>query len=158
MDEFTTNLIPNGYRHCCVIDSNNNYVDFVLVHLFLDKNGSEVTKIDGYSLQDGESLVDAVCPIKRYDASSTGFVMPRWNKTEWIEGATEDEIAAWEKENPAPATDPAPTTGERITALEEALAQTDETAIELYEAQAEQEEINAAQDEALIELYEMIGG
>jgi len=31
-------------------------------------------------------------------------------------------------------------------------------AIELYEAQAEQEAINAAQDEALIEIYEMMEG
>ena len=59
---------------------------------------------------------------------------------------------------PAPAPDPKPTTEERVTALEDALAQTDEAAIELDEAQAAQEEINAAQDEALIELYEMIGG
>lgn len=51
-----------------------------------------------------------------------------------------------------------PTNEERITALEESLAQTDEIAIELYEAQAAQEEINIAQDEALIELYELIGG
>lgn len=59
---------------------------------------------------------------------------------------------------PVPKPDPGPTTEERVTALEDALAQTDEAAIELYEAQAVQEEINAAQDEALIELYEMIGG
>ena len=52
---------------------------------------------------------------------------------------------------------PEPTEEElRLAALEEALAQTDETAIELYEAQMAQEEINAAQDEALIELYEML--
>lgn len=51
-----------------------------------------------------------------------------------------------------------PTTEERLTALEDALAQTDETAIALYEAQAEQEAINAAQDEALIEIYEMMEG
>lgn len=51
-----------------------------------------------------------------------------------------------------------PTDGERIAALEEALAQTDEAAIELFEANEEQQEINAAQDEALIEIYEMIGG
>lgn len=50
------------------------------------------------------------------------------------------------------------TVEERVTALEEAAAQADETAIELYEAQLIQEETNAAQDEALIELYEMIGG
>lgn len=46
----------------------------------------------------------------------------------------------------------------RVTATEEALAQTDEIAIQLYEAQAEQEAINAAQDEALIEIYEMMEG
>lgn len=42
--------------------------------------------------------------------------------------------------------------------LAENLAEADETAIELYEAQAEQEAINAAQDEALIEIYEMMEG
>lgn len=47
---------------------------------------------------------------------------------------------------------------EALDALEDALRETDDTAIELYEAQIVQEEINAAQDEALIELYEMIGG
>lgn len=50
------------------------------------------------------------------------------------------------------------TLDERVTALEDALALTDETAIELYEAMMAQEEINTAQDDALIELYEMIGG
>lgn len=51
-----------------------------------------------------------------------------------------------------------PTVEERVSELEDALAQTDETAIALYEAQEAQEEVNAAQDEALIELYERIGG
>lgn len=53
---------------------------------------------------------------------------------------------------------PGPTLWQRVTALEGALAETDEAAIELYEAMAAQEEINTAQDEALIDLYEMIGG
>ena len=48
-----------------------------------------------------------------------------------------------------------PTTEQRVSDLEEQLAQSDETAIALYEAQAEQEAINAQQDEALMELYEM---
>lgn len=52
---------------------------------------------------------------------------------------------------------PTPTTDERLTSLEAALAQTDETAIELYEANEEQQAINSAQDDALIEIYEMIG-
>ena len=41
---------------------------------------------------------------------------------------------------------------------DEALALADETAIELFEAQLEQEEINVAQDESLIEIYEMLEG
>lgn len=60
---------------------------------------------------------------------------------------------------PEPKPKPAgPTLNERVTDLESALAATDETAIELYEAMAAQEEINTAQDEALIAIYEMIGG
>lgn len=59
---------------------------------------------------------------------------------------------------PEPEPEPEPTIDERVTDLEDALAATDETAIELYEAMMAQEEINTAQDDALIELYEMIGG
>lgn len=40
---------------------------------------------------------------------------------------------------------------------DEALIQADETAISLYESQELQETINAQQDEALMEIYEMIG-
>ena len=51
--------------------------------------------------------------------------------------------------------EPQPTTEQRVSDLEEQLAQSDETAIALYEAQEAQEVINAQQDEALMELYEM---
>ena len=50
-----------------------------------------------------------------------------------------------------------PTPEDRIVVLEEQIAQADETAIALYEAQEAQETINAQQDEALMEIYEMIG-
>lgn len=53
--------------------------------------------------------------------------------------------------------EPPPTTNERISVLEEQLAQSDETAIALYEAQEAQAVINAQQDEALMQIYEMIG-
>ena len=49
-------------------------------------------------------------------------------------------------------------TNAEVMALREDLATTDEAAIELYEGQLAQQEINAAQDDALIELYELIGG
>ena len=53
--------------------------------------------------------------------------------------------------------EPPTTTEQRVSDLEEQLAQSDETAISLYEAQEAQEVINAQQDEALMEIYEMIG-
>ena len=52
-------------------------------------------------------------------------------------------------------TEPELTAENRILVLEEQLAQSDETAISLYEAQEAQDAINAQQDEALMELYEM---
>lgn len=83
-------------------------------------------------------------------------------------GMTPD-VEAWEEwreENPEqPEPEPEPTVEERVEALEASsediqaqLAQADDTAIELYEANLAQQEINAAQDDALIELYELIGG
>lgn len=66
---------------------------------------------------------------------------------------SEEELEAYRAERPAPP----PTTDERIATLEEHIAQADETAIDLYEAQEAQEAINAQQDEALMEIYEMIG-
>ena len=44
------------------------------------------------------------------------------------------------------------------TAMEEHLAETDEIAIDLYEASLAQEAINAEQDEAIIEIYEKLEG
>lgn len=60
---------------------------------------------------------------------------------------------------PEPEPEPQPPSAEeRLGLLEEALAQTDETAIALFESQAEQESINAQQDDALLDIYEMLGG
>lgn len=59
---------------------------------------------------------------------------------------------------PGPEPEPEPSPLDRLGALEEALAQTDETAIALFESQAEQASINAQQDDALLDIYEMLGG
>ena len=69
---------------------------------------------------------------------------------------TEEEIEADRAVLPVPETKP--TAEERIAELEEQLAESDEAAIALYEAQAQQEAINAEQDEAILGIYEMIGG
>ena len=57
-----------------------------------------------------------------------------------------------------PEPEPEPSPLDRLGLLEEALAQTDETAIALFESQAEQASINAQQDDALLDMYEMLGG
>ena len=59
---------------------------------------------------------------------------------------------------PEPEPEPEPSPLDRLGLLEEALAQTDETAIALFESQAEQASINAQQDDALLDIYEMLGG
>ena len=81
-----------------------------------------------------------------------GIPRYRWDGTQAVE-RTKDELEADRASRPAPP----PATNERIANLEEQLAQSDETAITLYEAQEKQEVINAQQDEALMEIYEMIG-
>ena len=57
-----------------------------------------------------------------------------------------------------PEPEPEPSPLDRLGLREEALAQTDETAIALFESQAEQASINAQQDDALLDIYEMLGG
>lgn len=69
---------------------------------------------------------------------------------------TEEEIEA--DRAAIPEVEAEPTTEERVTALEEQLAESDEVAMALYEASVAQEAVNAEQDEAILGLYEMIGG
>lgn len=57
-----------------------------------------------------------------------------------------------------PEPEPEPSPLDRLGALEEALVQTDEIAIALFESQAEQASINAQQDDALLDIYDMLGG
>ena len=60
---------------------------------------------------------------------------------------------------PRPEPEPqTPSAEERLGLLEEALAPPDETAIALFESQAEQASINAPQDDAVLGIYEMLGG
>lgn len=142
--------IRTGYHYACVI-KDGKYRDFVLVHEFDD--GTE--EIYAYTLQEGETLIDARPPLKKIHAESDGFILPEWNGTEWAETATEKEIEEWNEEHPAPEPAP-PSTEERLTEIEEQLLATDEVAVELYENQLAQEEINIAQDEAIVALYEMM--
>lgn len=100
---------------------------------------------DGWAV-DHDNLCRENFPFGEVEAEEINGVM---TVTKWTPGTMPE---------PEPETTPEPTIDERVTDLEDALAVTDETAIELYEAMMAQEEINTAQDDALIELYEMIGG
>ena len=104
------------YKHSCVVNAKNQYKGIVLVLL---ENG----QIQDYNLLEGESLVDTAPPAMRPYAGAVGFISPRWDAdaSAWVEAATEEEIAVWEAEHPAPEKpEPTPTVEElqaKITAL-----------------------------------------
>lgn len=81
-----------------------------------------------------------------------GIPLYRWDG-EAVVLRSDDEI----EQDKAALPTPTPTTEQRLTEMEQQLIATDEIAVELYEQQLAQEEINIAQDEALCELYEMMG-
>ena len=85
-------------------------------------------------------------------STTDGILRYKWDGSAVVL-RSDEELEADRAARPAPP----PTTGELISLLEEQLAQSDEIAITLYEAQEAQEAINSQQDEALMEIYEMIG-
>lgn len=90
-------------KSCCVVDAQGFYRAYVLVQT----NGDKQTVV-GYTLQAGEMLVESdTTPDSKQHAGSAGFVCPRWDEdaAAWVEGATAEELAAWEAEHPAPAVD-----------------------------------------------------
>ncbi len=108
-------------KKCCVVDAEGCYKTFVLVLL---PEGAE-PQVQGYTLKSGESLVDAKPPIFRTDTNANGLIAPKRDGSAWTEGATAEEIAAWEAEHPG-------------------------TVLTLAEVQAAKlEEINAACDAAI---------
>ena len=110
--------IQTGYHYACVI-KDGRYHEFVLVNEFDD--GTE--EVYAYTLQDGESLIEAMPPLQKIHAESDGFIVPAWSGSAWVEGATDEEIAQFEAENPAPVlVEPEPTEAEQMRADIEYLA------------------------------------
>ena len=104
-------------KHCSVIDAVGRHVTYVLVKIRepLEDGGTEqVEEVQNYTLKDGEQLVDASPPVMRQHAGSTGFISPVWDGSQWAETAAADEIAAWEKEHPAPEVKPTPKTNAEL--------------------------------------------
>lgn len=100
------------YKHCCVINAAGYYQTFVLVLLEPQEDGTVENKVQGYDLLTGEQLIEATPP--------TGFVKAHWTGAAWEEGATADELAAWEKDHPAP--DSVAVKSSRSTAIKAACA------------------------------------
>lgn len=82
--------------------------DASITFVFEWRDGGMVEQIQGYTLAEGESLVartDACRqPTVKPCVGAPGFVRPRWDGAAWTEGATEEEIIAWELEHPTPET------------------------------------------------------
>lgn len=97
-----------AYRHCCVIDSEGAYIEFVLVKLETDGEGQEIAVPQYYTMREGERLVEAAPPAMRPYAGAGGFIHPKWDMdtSAWVEAAPEEEISAWEADHPAPAACP----------------------------------------------------
>lgn len=88
----------------CVVDGDGMYKDIVVLHLSQNENGEPCEHIQGYTLKEGEQLINTPKPSKRQHAGSAGFVKPRWDEdtAAWVESATEEEISSWEVEHPDP--------------------------------------------------------
>lgn len=107
-----------NYKHCCVVGADGAYKTFVLVLLEQGEDGKTVEHVQHYKLAEGKRLIDAHPPAMRPYAGAAGFIKPRWDSITWVEGATDEEIAAWEAEHPAPEVpEPQPSTDEILDIL-----------------------------------------
>lgn len=92
------------YKHCCVVNADGVYQTFVLVLLEQNEEGETTENVQGYKMAEGEQLIDTAPPSMRQHAGTSGFITPKWDDDAgaWIEGATAEQIAAWEAEHPDP--------------------------------------------------------
>lgn len=97
-----------SYKHQCVIDQAGIYKTLVLTW---------GDRVQHYTLQEGEAMVDTVPPVLRPHAGAVGLVRPQWDADtgDWREAATAAEITAWEAAHP----DPRPLEQLRADKLEE---------------------------------------
>lgn len=100
-------------RHCCVVDETGRYV--TLVRVRSDGN------TEGYILREGERLIATRPPHRRGVGEKQGLLEPRWVGEEWSEGADEETLAEWERDQAALEVKSIPATEERLAALEAAM-------------------------------------
>lgn len=134
------------HRYGCVIDAEGTYQTFVLTFTTQTENGEEREVIHDYTLKEGERLIYENPPPIRSHAGENGFVKPCWTGLDWEEQAAEQEISAWEQENPAPGISYDVSTEKQLTEIQTALA-------EIYE---DMERKNTNIGLALTEVYESL--
>lgn len=108
-----------NYKHCCVINASKYYQAYVRVLLPEDAE----PEVQGYTLADGELLIDTEPPSTRPYAGTPGLIKPLWDGSTWTEGATAEEIAAWEAAHPGKVLTLAEVQTRRIAESETALAE-----------------------------------
>ena len=93
-----------NYKHSCVVDADGVYQTFVLVLLEQNEEGETTENVQGYTGAGGDQLNHPAPPARRHPAGTAGFITPKWDSDTgaWTEGATAEEIAAWEAEHPDP--------------------------------------------------------
>ena len=101
------------YQYYCVVDPPGNYKTLVVAHVTPGEPDGENIEVISYRLAEGEELIRTAAPVMRQHVGMEGFLKPRWEGERgttaaitghWVEGATPEEIAAWEAEHPAPPT------------------------------------------------------
>ena len=93
-----------GAEHRCVVDEDTLFISFCVCNLFSVGDDIEFIPQGGYKVPDGCHLLDAKPPTMRRHTGTSGLIMPKWDSgtSAWVEGATAEEIAAWEAEHPDP--------------------------------------------------------
>ena len=98
------------YQYYCVVDPPGNYKTLVVAHVTPGEPDGENIEVISYRLAEGEELIRTAAPVMRQHAGMEGFLKPRWEGERgttaaitghWVEGATPEEITAWEAEHPA---------------------------------------------------------
>lgn len=69
-------------KYKTIVDANGNIVDLCVIF----KND----KAEYFKIEKGQQAVELY---------AEHYIKPNWNGTKWIEGATEEEIQAWQEEN-----------------------------------------------------------
>lgn len=99
------NKIFMGQKAASIVDANMRFV--APASLLLYSDGVDLTEeLYDYELQDGEMVISHCAPVMRESVDGNGYIYPAWDGNGWVESATVEEIAAWEKEHPAQETEP----------------------------------------------------